>query len=107
MFGLLSQILFGEEPELVIPIFGLSSLLPKLMRADSYLLFGRLPFLNFNSHHDLPLELTPINPLREGLFRRHPERSRRHQAQVAGHPQGTGQLLGNPQTTAKRVPPRS
>lgn len=103
MFGLLSQILFGEKPELVIPIFGLSSLLPKLMRADSYLLFGGLPILNFNSHlGTLPLELTPINPLREGLFRRHPELSRRHrnprdQAQVAGYPQGTGQLLGNPQ----------
>jgi len=24
------------------------------MRADSYLLFGRLPILNFNSHHDTP-----------------------------------------------------
>jgi hypothetical protein len=52
MFGHLSQILFGEEPELVIPIFGLSSLLPKLMRADSHLLFGRLPILNFNSNID-------------------------------------------------------
>jgi hypothetical protein len=54
MFGLLTQILFGEEPELVIPIFGLSSLLPKLMRSDSYLLFGGLPIFNFNSHLETP-----------------------------------------------------
>jgi hypothetical protein len=55
MVWILFQILFGEEPEFIIPALRLSGSLPKLFRADSYLVFGGVfHFLAFKFQAQTP-----------------------------------------------------